>query len=176
MEFSASSMYTAEYFISKLGLEPHPEGGYFSQIYKSDWQVADEHLPVAYGSERSLYSTIYFLLCAGQVSHFHRLRSDEVMFYHYGTSLELYMIDENGNLSVSSLGMDIEKGDRPQALVPAGTVFCGIPRERDRFSLVSTMVAPAFEYDDFELFQTREVCEMFPHLRGTLEGLLPDED
>lgn len=168
-------MYTAEDYIAKLELEPHPEGGYFRQVFKSDWNVAEEYLPHDYGGKRSLYSTIYFLLDAGQVSQFHRLGSDEIMFHHAGTSLELYIIDSEGNLTVSSLGMDIEKGDRPQALIPAGTVFCGVPRSRDHFSLVSTMVSPAFEYDDFELFTTREVSEMFPHLRETLDGLWAEE-
>ncbi len=164
-------MLTADYLIKKLNLKPHPEGGYFREVYKCSFRVDGSALPPKFDGDRSLSSTIYFLLDAGQVSRFHRLKGTEIMFYHHGTPLHLHIIDKNGNYTKSVLGMDIEKGEEPQVILPAGTFFCGIPENRNDFSLVSTMVSPAFEYKDFELFKSREICEMFPNLREKIERL-----
>jgi len=169
-------MYTPEYFIKKLDLKPHPEGGYFREIYKSTYQADAQNLPEWYHGGRALSSTIYFLLDVGQVSRFHRLKGDEIMFYHYGSPLDLHAIDADGNYSMVTLGLNIEKGEMPQVLLPAGIYFCGIPADRSSFSLISTMVSPAFEYKDFQLFNAGEICNKFPRLKATIEKLLPGEE
>jgi predicted cupin superfamily sugar epimerase len=97
------NMYNSEYFVKKLNLAPHPEGGYFREIYKSNHWINADQISNRYQGERSLASTIYFLLEAGQVSKFHRLKADEIMFYHYGSALALHMIDEEGAYSVAIL-------------------------------------------------------------------------
>ncbi len=139
-------MYNAEYFIEQLKMTAHVEGGYFKECLVSD---------------EKRWSSIYFLLRKGEASHFHRLKSDEVWYYHAGEPLTIYMIDELGCLVQKQLGMNIEKGEMPQILVPRGTVF-GSMQNEEGFSLVGCMVAPAFTYDEFELFERADLLSRYP--------------
>jgi len=144
---------TAEYFIDKLGLKPHIEGGYFKELYGNSLTVTDG---------RPLSSTIYYLLKSGQVSKFHRLKSDEVWFYHCGAPLLVHQIDQVGMLATIALGLMVDKGEQPQILVPGNTVFGAEVKNANSFCLVSCMVSPGFDYQDFKLFSSDELCAMFP--------------
>lgn len=84
------------YYVSKLGLTPHPEGGYYKSIFASEEQTSDGELTVNFEGKRKLYTSIYFLLTSNDISHFHRLKSDELWYYHAGSSLTIHSIDENG--------------------------------------------------------------------------------
>ncbi len=139
-------MYTAQYFIEKLEMTAHVEGGYYKECFVSDVGA---------------WSSIYFLLKQGEVSHFHRLQSDELWYYHAGSSLTIYIIDENGKLTEEQLGIDITKGQVPQVLVPKGTIF-GSAQNEEGFSLVGCMVAPAFTFDGFELFERDMLLKKYP--------------
>lgn len=145
-------MVDAEYYIKQLGLEPHPEGGYFKSTFASEESV----------SSRKLYTSIYFLLGADDVSHFHRLKSDELWYFHGGSSLLVHVIDEDGNYVVHKVGLDIENGETPQVLVPKNSIFGSSVMENGSFSLVGCMVAPGFEYEDFELFTQSELLDKYP--------------
>ncbi|KQL35063.1 cupin domain-containing protein [Psychrobacillus sp. FJAT-21963] len=142
----------AEYYIKQLGLEPHPEGGYFKSTFASEESV----------SSRKLYTSIYFLLGADDVSHFHRLKSDELWYFHGGSSLLVHVIDEDGNYVEHRVGLDIENGETPQVLVPKNSIFGSSVMENGSFSLVGSMVAPGFEYEDFELFTQSELLDKYP--------------
>ncbi|ALC87554.1 cupin [Bacillus sp. FJAT-22090] len=142
----------AEYYIKQLGLEPHPEGGYFKSTFASEESV----------SSRKLYTSIYFLLGADDVSHFHRLKSDELWYFHGGSSLLVHVIDEDGNYVEHKVGLDIENGETPQVLVPKNSIFGSSVMENGSFSLVGCMVAPGFEYEDFELFTQSELLDKYP--------------
>ncbi|MFJ7827306.1 cupin domain-containing protein [Psychrobacillus sp. NPDC096623] len=145
-------MKDASYYIKQLGLEPHPEGGYFQSSYASEYSEGN----------RKLYTSIYFLLGAGDVSHFHRLKSDELWYFHDGSSLLVHVIDEEGNYVEHKLGLDLENGEVPQVLVPKNTIFGSSVIENGTFSLVGCMVAPGFEYEDFELFTQKELLHDYP--------------
>lgn len=145
-------MKTAEYYIEKLEMLPHVEGGYFKESFLSE---------SLYNTDKKLWSSIYFLLRTGEVSHFHRLKSDELWYYHAGESLTIYMITPEGNLITKQLGLNIENGESPQVLVPKGCIF-GSAMNNDGFSLVGCMVSPAFEYKDFELFNRDELLSLYP--------------
>lgn len=145
-------MMDAEYYIKQLGLEPHPEGGYFKSTFASEESV----------SSRKLYTSIYFLLGADDVSHFHRLKSDELWYFHGGSSLLVHVIDEDGNYVEHKVGLDIENGETPQVLVPKNSIFGSSVMEIGSFSLVGCMVAPGFEYEDFELFTQSELLDKYP--------------
>lgn len=145
-------MMDAEYYIKQLGLEPHPEGGYFKSTFASEESV----------SSRKLYTSIYFLLGADDVSHFHRLKSDELWYFHGGSSLLVHVIDEDGNYVEHKVGLDIENGETPQVLVPKNSIFGSSVMENGSFSLVGCMVAPGFEYEDFELFTQSELLDKYP--------------
>lgn len=151
-----------QYYISKLGLEPHPEGGYFKRTFESQGQITDQELTVDFEGKRMLYTSIYFLLTSNDVSHFHRLQSDELWYYHAGSPLSVHMIDENGEYTEHKLGLHLEKGEVPQVLVPKNTIFGSSVKDRETFSLVGCMVSPGFEYQDFELFTQEELLLKYP--------------
>ena len=145
-------MKSAEYYIKNLEMEKHIEGGYFKESFLSVDEVR---------SDKKLWSSIYFLLKTGEVSNFHRLKSDELWYHHDGEALTIYMISPEGELITSQLGNNIEKGERPQVLVPKGYIF-GSSMNNDGYALVGCMVSPAFEYSDFELFDREYLLNLYP--------------
>jgi uncharacterized protein len=164
-------VYTADYFISKLGLEGHIEGGYFKEVYKNSFYTSDEGYPFNFEGNRALSTTIYFLLKSGQVSAFHKLKFDEIWFYHYGCPMVIHMIDEQGKIKSVKLGLNIEKGELPQGLVPADVVFGAEPLEHDNFSLVSCLVSPGFDFRDFILYEEKDLCSMYPEHTDIIKKL-----
>ena len=154
-------MKSAQYYIEKLDMIPHVEGGYFKDsIISKDF----------FREDKKLFSSIYFLLKTGEVSHFHRLTSDEMWYYHDGQALTIYMITPDGELITKQLGLDVERGEVPQVLVPKGYIF-GSSMNNDGFALVGCMVAPAFTFDDFELFERAELLNMYPNLEDIIKKL-----
>ena len=145
-------MQTADEFIQLLELEQHIEGGYYRSSYGSQSN---------FDQTRSLWSSIYFLLRTGEVSHFHRLTADEMWYFHAGESLTIYMISEQGELTTAQLGLNIAAGERPQFLVPKGCIF-GSAMNQPGFSLVGCMVSPGFTFNDFELFNQETLMAMYP--------------
>lgn len=146
---------TAQYFIEKLGMQKHIEGGYYKENL-----VSPENIAASDRGERKLWTSIYFLLETGEVSHFHRLKSDEVWYYHSGSPLTIYMISPEGELTTHELGLDIEKGQQPQVVVPKGYIF-GSAQNEDGYALVGCMVAPGFDFSDFELFTREELLNQY---------------
>ncbi|ALC91815.1 cupin [Bacillus sp. FJAT-18017] len=160
-------MNNAEYWIKKLELEPHPEGGYFKQTFKSD-QVLE-------GTEKALYTSIYFLLKSGDISHLHRLKSDELWYFHAGNALSVHMIHENGEYEEARLGLNAEKGEVPQVAVPKHTIFGSSLLEEDGFALVGCMVSPGFEFEEFELFTQAELLRDYPQHKVIIEKIAYEE-
>ncbi|WP_223282549.1 cupin domain-containing protein [Neobacillus kokaensis] len=154
-----------EYWTTKLGLTPHPEGGYYKRTFESGEKVSSKELSVNYAGQRKLYTSIYFLLTSKDISHFHRLKSDELWYYHGGCSLTVHVIHENGEYEEIELGMDLEKGEVPQALVPKNSIFGSSVKEEGTCSLVGCMVSPGFDFQDFELFTQDELLEKYPQHR-----------
>lgn len=173
-------MHTAEYYIEKLEMEPHVEGGYFKECLqgkdimeayqKGAQQNGDNHTQ----NGRKLWSSIYFLLCKDEVSHFHKLESDEVWYFHDGSALTIYMISPEGELYAPKLGLDIEKGEVPQILVPKGYIF-GSAMEEEGYSLVGCMVAPCFRYEEFELMNRAEMLEQYPQYKEAIMKLTRED-
>lgn len=157
-------MKNAEYYIGKLEMSPHVEGGYFKESFLSNDEVR---------KDRKLWSSIYFLLRTGEVSNFHRLKSDELWYYHDGEALTIYMITPDGDLIIKQLGINIENGEVPQVLVPKGHIF-GSAMNNEGFSLVGCMVAPAFEYEDFELFEREYLLNLYPEHKDVILKLTRD--
>lgn len=145
-------MKTAEYYIKNLNMDPHIEGGYFKESFISNDEAR---------KDKKLWSSIYFLLRTGEVSNFHRLKSDELWYYHDGEALTIYMITPEGELITSQLGKNIENGEMPQVLVPKGYIF-GSAMNNDGYSLVGCMVSPAFDYKEFELFDREYLLSLYP--------------
>lgn len=138
-------MNTSDYYIQKLNLLPHPEGGYYSEIYRSAMSCEFK----GFEGERSLATSIYFLLTAERNSAMHRIKSDEIWYFHDGDPLDIMMIDLAGNHSVVRLGRNLEENENLQFAVQAGYWFGA--RTTGTYSLVGCQVSPGFDFRDFEL-------------------------
>lgn len=133
-------MSEAEALISRLGLEPHPEGGWYAETWRGPPGPGDR--PVA--------TAIHFLLREGERSHWHRVDAAEVWLWHAGAALDLRVAaDEEGPAVLHRLGPDLFSGDTPQVVVPARQWQAAA--STGGWTLVSCVVAPGFHFDGFEL-------------------------
>jgi uncharacterized protein len=151
----------AQYWVTSLGLSPHPEGGFYKSSFDSEVFISGIG-EINEDSKRKLFTSIYFLLRSNDISHFHRLKSDELWYYHGGSSLTIHIIDESGEYKEVKLGLNLEKGELPQILVPKNTIFGSSVFEADTFSLVGCMVSPGFDFEDFELFYQEDLLKEYP--------------
>ena len=161
----------ANYWINKLDLIKHPEGGYYKEIYRSEEVIAKEALPGRYSAERNVSTSIYFLLAKAQVSHLHKLQSDEIWHFYYGHSLTIYMIDEKGKYAEQKLGRNLDEGEALQFVIPKSTWFAAEVNDKNSFSLIGCTVAPGFDFADFELAKREELIKLFPQHKSIIESL-----
>lgn len=138
-------------------MESHPEGGWYKETFRSQESITIENI-----GTRNLMTSIYFLLESHQTSNFHRIKSDELWFYHSGSALTVHCILPNGEYKKIHIGPDFEKGQTYQALVPKGTIFGSTVDLRDSYSMVGCTVSPGFDFNDFELFNTSDLLKEFP--------------
>lgn len=127
---------SAEDVITVLGLAPHPEGGHFRETFRDA------------GEGRGASTAIYFLLRAGERSHWHRVDATEVWHWHAGAPLMLRIAAE-GERRDMVLGTDLGRGERPQGVVPPHGWQAA--ESLGAWTLVGCTVAPAFEFAGFEL-------------------------
>ena len=139
--------------VERLELLPHPEGGFYKETYRSE-----ETLEL---QDRNLLTSIYFLLSSENVSHFHRIKSDELWYYHTGSAVTVHTLDEKGHTAFK-LGPDVANGELPFYLVKKDTIFGSTVEAPHSYGLVSCAVAPGFDFRDFELFERKELLELFP--------------
>ncbi|AJS59773.1 cupin domain-containing protein [Paenibacillus sp. IHBB 10380] len=161
----------AKYYVTKLGLDPHPEGGYYKRTFESKEQTSDRELTVNFDGKRNLYTSIFFLLGSNDISHFHRLKSDELWYYHAGSPLTVHIIDENGDYKEFKLGINLDLGEVPQVQVPKNSTFGSSVTDEDTFSLVGCMVSPGFDFQDFELFTQDELLSKYPQHKDIIMKL-----
>jgi predicted cupin superfamily sugar epimerase len=155
-------MTTAQGWIERLGLQRHPEGGYYRETYRAADQIAAEALPGRYSGPRHAATSIYFLLTDREFSALHRLKSDEVWLFHAGSDLTVHVIDPDGTYRAHRVGLDLDRGAEPQAVVPAGCWFGSTVDEPGGYALVGCTVAPGFDFADFELARRAELTRAFP--------------
>jgi predicted cupin superfamily sugar epimerase len=132
--------------VTTLKLAPHPEGGYFREVFRSECAVSLQD------QRRSAGTSIYYLLAEGAVSAWHRIDADEIWYFHAGGPLALHVLEPDGTLSTHRLGNPLtDPGTRFQAVVPAGRWFAAELEDPAAFGLVGCAVAPGFEFSGFEL-------------------------
>ncbi len=158
---------SAEDYISKLVLTAHPEGGYFKEVYRTDEEIPNDCLPKRYDGSRSHMTSIYFLLKSGQVSRFHRLKSDETWYFHAGCPITIHIIQPDASYRQLVLGKDFLF----QATVIRNSWFGATIEEPNSFALVSCAVSPGFDFADFELAQKEDLCLKFPLHTAIIERL-----
>ena len=146
----------AKDYIERLGLAPHPEGGYYRQLFGND------------ETGKKTISTIYYMLTANDISAFHRLHDVvEIWYYHAGEPLNIYVIDTNGELVTHHLGCD---GEMQAVIQPEQWFAAEIPTKQG-FCLVGCAVGPAFSFDNFELGKKDDLSKQFPQHSGIINRL-----
>jgi predicted cupin superfamily sugar epimerase len=153
--------------IEELQLQPHPEGGFYAETYRSSAFTLNQN-----GEKRNLSTAIYFLLHDTNKSNFHRIQSDELWFFHQGDPIEIVTI-QGGKANSIILGNAIEKGELPQATIPANTWFGSKLKDGKGFALVSCTVAPGFDFLDFDLAEREKLVNKFPNLKALIEEFTP---
>ena len=165
MTISAASL------IAKYDLTPHPEGGFYKQTYISNERIPAAALPERFSDDRYFSTAIYFLLEKGNFSAFHRIKSDEVWHFYAGGNLNIYIIHQEGNLEVLTLGDEITGDSSFQLVVPAGCWFASEPGSGVAFSFVGCTVSPGFDFADFELANAIELAREYPAHKAIIERL-----
>lgn len=161
----------ANYLISHLQLEPHPEGGFFKEFYRAHETIAPGALPSRFPGERNFSTSIYYLLRQGERSLFHRIKSDECWHFYSGDTLLLHVLEPAGKYYCIKLGSNIYLGETFQFVVPSSSWFAAEPAKGTDFSLCGCTVAPGFDFTDFELADKQELLDSFPECNELISRL-----
>ena len=148
--------------IKQLQLLPHPEGGYYRETYRSEYQVDQAHLSGNFNGPRNLTTAIYFLLTSDNFSAFHRIKQDEIWHFYSGSAISLHIITQEGNYEKHKIGSNLEKGEIPQFVVHGGDWFASEIETQDSFGLAGCTVSPGFDFDDFEMASQESLIELAP--------------
>ena len=148
--------------IHKLKLEPHPEGGYFKETYRSLGELDERSLGQDYIGKRNFSTCIYFLLTSDSFSALHRIKQDEIWHFYDGSPIRLHVISELGVHTTHIIGRNLEKNETPQFVVPGGCWFGAEVINKNSYSLVGCTVSPGFDFKDFELKSKKELLALFP--------------
>lgn len=132
--------------IERLALRPHPEGGHYAEVFRSAQEIATPRGP------RAALTSIYFLLCAGEISRWHRVLSDEVWCHLEGAPVELHLLGDAPCRLQSALLAPVSPRTLPQCTVAAGQWQAA--RSQGDYSLAACMVAPGFDFADFTLMRS----------------------
>ncbi|MEW6076835.1 MAG: cupin domain-containing protein [Thermodesulfobacteriota bacterium] len=157
----------ASALIDLLELKPHPEGGYFREVFRSSRLVRE----IDSGKERNAVTEIYFLLTADNHSRWHRVDWDETFHYYEGAAMELFWIEKNGGECRQRLLGEAADMRRPLEVVPAGCWQAA--RTTGVYTLVGCTVAPGFDFADFRLLkghpeEAGKISTRFPELAALI--------
>jgi predicted cupin superfamily sugar epimerase len=156
----------AEDWIRALGLRQHVEGGWYVETYRS----IDEMATQREGSRRNVMTSIVYMLTRDRpTDHLHRNSSDIVHYFHAGSPITYLVVNPQGELHRHRLGLDREKGESPQLIVPGGLWKTALLEEGE-YGLIGEAVAPGFDFRDMTLATPAALQEEHPHL---YERLLP---
>jgi uncharacterized protein len=155
----------AAYWIKHLSLRPHPEGGFYKEVFRSEMEVNR----VSSAEKKQAITSIYYLLEGSDFSGFHRIASDELWYFHKGSPLLIHAIDPKGNYTALELS-DTTSGSL-SVTVKAGVWFASEIPSKTGFTLVSCAVAPGFELSEFEMAKKQHLVTLYPHLSLTIDRL-----
>lgn len=155
--------------VAKLELLPHPEGGFYKEVFRSAGAIPATALPLHTG-KRNYITSIYFLITEGNFSAFHKISSDEVWYFHTGDDIEILELDQNSPNGFRSTILGHKSGVY-QYTVKAETIFGSRVYQEGKFSLVSCAVAPGFDFEDFVMPSRDELNLRFPSAKQIIEQL-----
>lgn len=162
---------TVQRIVRRFDLKPHPEGGFYREIYRADLLVEHRGIPSDPPARRAAGTFIYYLLAEGQISAFHRVQwTDEIWHLYSGGPLELHLIDEDGAYRVVTLTTTIEDGE-PTAVVPAGCWQAARLGPDAAWAFGGCTVAPGFDFRDFEMPRADELLARFPQHGALIRAL-----
>ncbi|MBL4604432.1 MAG: cupin domain-containing protein [Flavobacteriaceae bacterium] len=161
----------AKEIIEALGLQEHPEGGYFKETYRSKETISNKELDAKYVGDRHHCTGIYFLLTSEKFSAFHKVNQDEMWHYYKGAPIKLHTISPEGTYSFVMIGNNFENGETPQHVVKGGDWFAAEVLEKDSCCLVGCTVAPGFDFADFVLPTREELMSKYPDHKKTISRL-----
>jgi len=155
-------MITPQQLVQQYALQPHPEGGWYKETYRSRESIPQVGLPDRFHGERVFSTAIYFLLPQGNFSAFHKIKSDECWHFYAGEALLIYVIQQDGSLDIIELGNEINKRQSFQCIVPANCWFASRPAIGSSFCFTGCTVAPGFNFADFELADATSLSNLYP--------------
>jgi len=155
----------AIYWINQLNLQPHPEGGYYKETYRSGQNVSRAGSTTI----KQACTSIYYLLADDDFSGFHRILSDEIWYFHKGVPLSIHVIDEGGIHTAHQLSDNAEGS--LAIVVKAGQWFAADILLKQGFTLVSCAVAPGFDFEEFEMAKKEELIALYPHHTALISRL-----
>lgn len=139
--------------INHLDLQPHPEGGFYREVFRSEQEVDFN------GQSRRAATSIYYLLSQGDYSAWHCIDADETWYFLAGQPLQLHVLSEEGGLTTRLLGNPLIQGGATfQHTVTAGCWFAAEPAPDSDYALVACSVAPGFEFEGFRLATERDLA------------------
>ena len=160
-----------ESIIKSLDLQPHPEGGYFKETYRSIGEINKDSLDANYNGTRNYSTCIYFLLTSDTFSAFHRIKQDEIWHFYDGATIKLHTISPKGQHSEYKIGRNFTAGEVPQLVVEGGDWFAAEVLGEDTYALVGCTVSPGFDFSDFELPNRKELTAKFPQHQDIITKL-----
>jgi predicted cupin superfamily sugar epimerase len=156
-------MQAIDSLVDALDLQPHPEGGFYREMYRSHTIVKNvEQI------DKSAFTSIYYLLSGSDFSSWHRIQSDEAWYFHSGCDVLIYFFDQNKSLQTVQLGLESKHF---QITIPANTWFAAKPVSNSSFCLVSCAVAPGFDFNDFEIGERASLLKEFGHSPNQIEAI-----
>lgn len=156
-------MQTVNSLVEDLQLLPHPEGGFYKEMYRSPTIINADGLV-----QKSAYTSIYYLLSGDDFSSWHRIKSDETWYFHSGCDVAIYLFDQHKALQTIQLGLNSKC---LQATIAANTWFAAKPMQENAYCLVSCAVAPGFEFADFEIGKRDSLLNEFGHSAGNIKAI-----
>ncbi len=160
----------AEYWIEKLALEKHPEGGYFKETYRSQDVLHLDDIE-RYKGARNSSTAIYYLLAGEQFSAFHQLKSDEIFHFYAGSTLLVHIINDQGEYSLLKLGQNPEQNEQLQLVIKQGCWFASQVEDVNSYSLIGCTVSPGFDFQDFLLGTKLTLIQLYPQHTTIIEKL-----
>ncbi len=142
----ANEQIRAEALKRAYDLERHVEGGWFSEVYTAPFEKDD----------RALAGSIYFLLDASEISHFHQIDCDEIWYYHEGCGMRITLLYD-GSVHRLLLGGEVRNGERAMVVIPKGGIFAAENLREDGYTFVSCATVPKFDYTGFRLVNKSEL-------------------